>query len=85
MLAFGIQHGHTAIATWRVLFIVEGIPSILLGFSAVFLLPDRPEETKFLDEQERRLAVERMNTGTKADTGRVLNKSEILQNPSGRT
>ena len=64
---------------------MEGIPSILLGSSAVFLLPDRPEETKFLDEQERRLAVERMNRGTKADTGRVLNKSEILQNPSGRT
>ena len=63
---------------------MEGIPSILLGSSAVFLLPDRPEETKFLDEQERRLAVERMNRGTKADTGRVLNKSEILQNLIGR-
>ena len=64
---------------------MEGIPSIVLGFSAVLLLLDRPEETKFLDEQERRLAVERMNRGTKADTGRVLNKSEILQNLSGRT
>ncbi|RPD75573.1 MFS general substrate transporter [Lentinus tigrinus ALCF2SS1-7] len=78
LLAFGIQHAHTAIATWRVLFIIEGAPSVLLGFTAIFLLPDRPEETRFLYEEERKLALERMNRGTKADTGRVLNKKHII-------
>ena len=81
VLAFGIQHAHIAIAPWRVLFIIEGIPSILVGISTILLLPDRPEETKFLNEGERKLSLARMNRGTKADTGRVLNRSAgVLSN-----
>ncbi len=60
------------------LFIIEGIPSILLGVAAILLLPDRPEETRYLTEEERKVALERMNRGTTADTGRVLHKSELL-------
>ncbi|TFK82621.1 MFS general substrate transporter [Polyporus arcularius HHB13444] len=78
LLAFGIQHARTTIATWRVLFIIEGIPSILLGVAAIFFLPDRPEETRFLTEEERKVALERMNRGTTADTGRVLQKKHIV-------
>ncbi|KAI1748610.1 major facilitator superfamily domain-containing protein [Xylaria castorea] len=33
-LAYGITSGHPAIANWRLLFIVEGIPSVLLAFVA---------------------------------------------------
>ncbi|KAI0689935.1 MFS general substrate transporter [Cerioporus squamosus] len=68
-------HGDRA---WRVLFIIEGIPSILLGLAAIVLLPDRPEETNILDEEERKIALERTNRGIKADTGRVLQKGHIV-------
>ncbi|KAI0090141.1 MFS general substrate transporter [Irpex rosettiformis] len=78
LIAFGIQHAHVAIANWRLLFIVEGIPTVLLGLLVVLALPDRPEETPFLRETERKLQLERMNRGTRADYGRTLTKQHIL-------
>jgi sugar phosphate permease len=45
-----------AIASWRLLFLVEGIPTILAGFAAFFLLPDSPEKAKFLTAEEKLVA-----------------------------
>lgn len=75
LVAFGVQHIHASVSNWRLLFIIEGCPTVLLGLAAMFLLPDRPEETTYLNEQERQLAIERMNRGLKADVGRTVNKS----------
>nr|VWP00386.1 Transcription factor [Ganoderma boninense] len=77
LIAFGVQHAHAALANWRLLFLIEGIPSILLGILALVVLPDRPEETMVLTEREREIAVERMNRGGKADVGRVLQRKHI--------
>ena len=75
LIAFGVQHVQAAIANWRLLFIVEGIPSILLGLLAFIILPDRTEETSVLTEREREIALERMSRGGKADIGRSLQRS----------
>ncbi len=64
-------------SNWRLLFIVEGIPTVILGVLTLWLLPDRPEETAFLNDQERKLQIERMNRGLKADVGRTVNKSKL--------
>ena len=53
---------------------MEGVPTVLLGILTIFLLPDRPEETLFLTERERKLQMERMNRGITADIGRTVNK-----------
>ena len=82
LIAFGIQHVHAAVSNWRLLFIVEGIPSVFLGLLALYIMPDRPEETWVLTEREREIAVERMNRGGSADVGRVLQKSECRDYPS---
>ena len=63
---------------WRLLFIVEGVPTILMGVVTIFLLPDRPEETPFLTEEERKLQLRRMNRGLAADVGRTVNKSACV-------
>lgn len=55
-LAYGITSGHPSIAKWRVLFLVEGLPTIIMAVVAFFYLPDSPEKAKFLDEDERRVA-----------------------------
>ncbi|KAL6306342.1 MFS general substrate transporter [Sparassis latifolia] len=77
LIAFGVQNAHTALANWRLLFIIEGLPTIFLGVLCLFLLPDRPEETTFLNERERELAMERVNRGIKADIGRTIKKKHI--------
>ncbi|KAI0871081.1 major facilitator superfamily domain-containing protein [Hypoxylon argillaceum] len=55
-LAYGITSGHPAIANWRLLFIVEGIPSILLAFVAFKYMPDSADTAHFLNEEEKRVA-----------------------------
>lgn len=41
------------LAGWRWLFIIEGIPAIICGFITLFWLVDRPNEAKFLSEDEK--------------------------------
>lgn len=51
-LAYGIVSGHASIANWRLLFLVEGAPTIAMVFIAFFFMPDSPEQARFLNEEE---------------------------------
>jgi len=49
-----LQHVHwLGVASWRWLFILEGIPAIALGFLTYRVLPNRPSEAKFLTAEEK--------------------------------
>jgi ACS family 4-hydroxyphenylacetate permease-like MFS transporter len=47
------MNGAFGIAGWRWLFLIEGVPSILLGLVALRFLTDRPAEAVWLTPQER--------------------------------
>jgi hypothetical protein len=55
-LAYAITSGSPALAKWRVLFLVEGLPTIVMAVVAFFFLPDSPEKARFLNEEEREVA-----------------------------
>ena len=55
-LAYGITSGHSRLANWRLLFLVEGLPTIVMAAVAFFFLPDTPDKARFLSEQERLVA-----------------------------
>jgi sugar phosphate permease len=38
---------------WHWLFILEGLPTVLLGFACLFFLTDRPEQAKWLSAEQR--------------------------------
>jgi ACS family tartrate transporter-like MFS transporter len=68
---------------WRWLFLLEGIPAILLGIATLFVLPDRPGEVRWLRAEERdwlatRLAEERR---AKADVEYVTIWQALRQRP----
>jgi len=42
-----------SLAGWRWLFILEGIPAIVLGIVTIFYLTDRPSQARWLPEDER--------------------------------
>jgi D-galactonate transporter len=49
---------------WQVMFLVEAVPAIVLGFFVLLYLTDRPEDARWLDDAERaalsaRMAAER--------------------------
>lgn len=63
LLAYAISFmdGLGGLAGWRWLFIIEGLPAIVLAFVALFGLPDYPETSRLLTEVERRYARTRLD------------------------
>jgi len=58
---FILQHVHwLGVASWRWLFILEGMPAIALGVFAHFVLPNRPSEAKFLTDEEKKWVQEEL-------------------------
>jgi MFS family permease len=55
-LAYAITSGSPALAKWRVLFLVEGLPTVVMAGVAFFFLPDSPEKARFLNREEREVA-----------------------------
>jgi MFS family permease len=52
--------GRLGLAGWRWLFLVEGIPSVLLGFAVLALLTDRVEEASWLSSDQRDWLIARL-------------------------
>ncbi|KAL7625199.1 hypothetical protein AAE478_004414 [Parahypoxylon ruwenzoriense] len=78
LLAYAIGHmeGISGYSAWRWLFILEGIPTILLGISAYFILANDPFSAKFLSEEEKQLVqvrrdLDRTSLGLQDETGKV--------------
>lgn len=55
-LAYGITSGHSKLANWRLLFLVEGIPTLLTAPLVWRYLPDSPATARFLAEEEKEIA-----------------------------
>ncbi|KAL9091258.1 MAG: hypothetical protein Q9165_004892 [Trypethelium subeluteriae] len=55
-LAYGITSGHPSFAKWRVLFLVEGLPTIVMAVITFFAMPNGPAHAWFLTEDEKRIA-----------------------------
>ena len=55
-LAYGITSGHSKLQSWRLLFLVEGIPSLIMAVLAFFYLPDSPDKCRFLNQEESEYA-----------------------------
>jgi len=49
------------LAGWRWLFIFEGIPAVLLGTLTLFVLPDRPNEARWLPPEESEWLTSRLD------------------------
>src|SRR3984885_12247958 len=52
--------GLLGIRGWRWLFLVDGLPAILLGLAAMFVLTDKPANARFLSDAEKQVVIEDM-------------------------
>jgi ACS family tartrate transporter-like MFS transporter len=51
---------------WQIMYIAEAIPTVVIGVVTFFVLTDRPEQAKFLTEQERDWLVARIASERRA-------------------
>ncbi|MGW5383478.1 MFS transporter [Nocardia sp. NPDC003963] len=75
-------HGLFGLEGWRVMFLVEGIPTVLLGIAAWFYLTDRPRQARWLTAEERTWLDDKMESehSETAETGHGSARSS-LRNP----
>jgi MFS transporter, ACS family, tartrate transporter len=52
--------GWLGLGGWQWLFIVEGLPAVIVGFVLFLKLPDRPEDAAWLNDDERRIVRTRL-------------------------
>ncbi|KAJ3999204.1 major facilitator superfamily domain-containing protein [Lentinula boryana] len=85
-VAFADDRGH--LSGWRWLFIIEGLPPIILGLLTILVLPDYPDSkatAKFLTERERHIIKERLYDGAPEKSSRTWNTRQaidVLWNPT---
>lgn len=64
LITAGIKNGldgARGLRAWRWLFIIEGVITIFIAFCAYFALPNFPRTTSWLTEEERQLAIWRLD------------------------
>lgn len=61
-ISYGIGHTHTAIASWRLLFLILGGFTFLWGICLLLFLPDSPLKARFLNEKEKYIALHRIRS-----------------------
>jgi len=67
---------------WQWLFLLEGIPSVLVGLLVLVLLPDRPRDARWLPEAERRSLDAALEAeGAHAAAGHGVSLRKTLGNP----
>ena len=74
---------HTpGLAGWRWLFIIEGLPSVIMGVVTLFYLKDRPRDAAWLPDDEKAWLVRQLDAERerKAKTGKVRAR-DLLRQP----
>lgn len=69
-LAYGIVKfgSHTGIQPWRMLFLVEGFPSVVVAIWVWWVIPDSPATARWLNAREQRIATLRLRSKDNTNT-----------------
>ncbi|KAE9579220.1 hypothetical protein CGMCC3_g4650 [Colletotrichum fructicola] len=62
VIAYGVGHmnGLCGLEGWRWLFIVEGVPSVVMGVAVFLFMPSYPESAKWLLNEEKSFQIQRL-------------------------
>ncbi|PWN33184.1 MFS general substrate transporter [Meira miltonrushii] len=80
-VAYGIQSATVSIANWRLIFLVEAGPTVILGVALFFFLPDSIQSSKFLTPYEREVAEARLYRA-KIDQRNAIENEKTNKNAS---
>jgi sugar phosphate permease len=77
----GSMGGRAGLANWQWLFMLEGIPSIVLGILALLIMVDKPAEAGWLTEGDKRLLLADLEVDRRATGPREHGFGEALKLP----
>lgn len=77
----GSFDGVNALRGWQWLFLLEGLPPILMGVWAFWYLPDHPREAKWLSGSERELLIRELEAPTSHAAKADHSFAAALKNP----
>ncbi|CAF0845388.1 unnamed protein product [Didymodactylos carnosus] len=78
LIAYGIMQIKSPLSHWQLIFIIEGVPTILLAVFCWIFLPDSPEQCRFLNEEERSFEINRLAKDAGAAGDRSFSWAQVL-------
>ncbi|KAH9240765.1 hypothetical protein K456DRAFT_1744608 [Colletotrichum gloeosporioides 23] len=80
VIAYGVGHmnGVRGLEGWRWLFIVEGVPSVVMGVAVVLFMPSYPESAKWLSNEEKSFQIQRLGENSSKGNAK-LNWSDAIE------
>ncbi|KAF8686433.1 Major Facilitator Superfamily [Rhizoctonia solani] len=84
LIAFGIGHIHGSLKPYQTIFLFIGLLTLVCSPVVYFVLPDSPSTAKFLSQEEKVIALERLranNQGTESKTWEWGQVREVLTDP----
>lgn len=79
------MNGVAGLSGWQWMFLIEGMPALIMGFVVFFALPDAPNTASFLNDEERRWLTRRLDgerqeqeTVERFSVGRALVDPRVL-------
>ena len=73
--------GRGGLANWQWLFLLEGIPSIVVGLLALGIVVDKPGQARWLTEREKRLVLDDLEADNQAAGPRQHGFGAALKDP----
>jgi hypothetical protein len=79
LITFGIGHISGSLSTWKLIYLILGAFTVVWGVLFIVVVPDNPATARWLTEEEKVVAVQRVvenKTGTKSKT---FAKEQVLE------
>src|SRR6202012_3040585 len=73
--------GQHDLAGWKWLFLLEAIPSLILGVLTLFCLADRPSKAAWLSEAEKRTVIDALDVRSGSSEKMLSTTGEVFRNP----
>jgi nitrate/nitrite transporter NarK len=77
----GAMGGQAGLANWQWLFILEGIPSILMGLLTLLTVADTPSEAGWLTDREKRLVLDDLDADRRVAVHQTHGFGDAMRSP----
>lgn len=73
------SHHYTALKAWQLMFLTAGGLTVVCGIIFLFVVPDSPANARFLTQEEKVLAIERIRSNNQGVGNKVFKKHQMIE------